>query len=71
MSSVFGTAKKPKWKAFGYESDPRTRPTQDITEDATRAGRRKKKHLMAAGTKTRIAGYQSALLSGLNRRLGE
>ena len=68
MSGVFGTAKKPKMSQFPNREHE---PVETVTEDATEAGRRKRKHLTGSQTTTKISGIRSALQSALKKRLGE
>jgi hypothetical protein len=67
MSSIFGSPKKPKLPV--QQAQPEQIET--VTEDATEAGRRKRRHLATAGTQTRISGIRSAVASALKKRLGE
>ena len=65
MSSVFHSPKRPKLPP------PEPDAPLAVTEDATEAGRRKRKHLATAGTQTRMSGIRSAVMSALKKRLGE
>ena len=67
MSTVFSSPKKQKLP-------PQQAPVEaveTVTEDATEAGRRRRRHLATRGTQTRLSGIQSALASALKKRLGE
>jgi len=66
MSSVFSSPKRPK-----VQQVQETEPMATVTEDATEAGRKKKKHLATAATQTRMSGIRSAVMSALKKRLGE
>lgn len=66
MSRLFSSPKRTKIPAQQAEAEP----VETVTEDATEAGRRRRRHLVASQTKTRFAGLQSALLAGLKQRLG-
>ena len=66
MSSVFSSPKRQK-----VQQVQETEPMATVTEDATEAGRKKKKHLATAGTQTRMSGIRSAVMSALKKRLGE
>ncbi len=68
MSGVFSKPKSPKLPPQVAEPEP----IQTVTEDATEAGRRRRKKLVAGGAaSTRISGIMSAVMSGLKKRLGE
>jgi hypothetical protein len=67
MSGVFSS---PKQKLPAQQPEPE--PIETVTEDATEAGRRRKKKLVAGGAQsTRISGIQSAVSAALKKRLGE
>lgn len=67
MSGVFGS---PKQKLPAQQAEPESIET--VTEDATEAGRRRRKKLVTGGApSTRISGIRSALLVALKKRLGE
>lgn len=66
MSRILGSPKKQK-----LPPQQETEPIETITEDATQAGRRRRRVLATQGTQTRFAGIQNAVLSALNKRLGE
>ncbi len=68
MSRIFSS---PKQKLPPQQAQPEQIET--VTEDATEAGRRKRKHLTGAQTTTRLSGIRSALFAALKKRqrLGE
>ena len=66
MSGVFSSPKKQK-----LQPQQNVEAVETVTEDATEAGRKKRKHLIGAQTTTRISGIRSALQSALKKRLGE
>lgn len=68
MSGLFSSPKKPKLPPQVAEVEP----IETVTEDATEAGRRRRKKLVAGGApSTRISGIRSALFAALKKRLGE
>ncbi len=68
MSRIFSGPKKQKLPA--QQAEPETIET--VTEDATEAGRQRRKKLVAGGApSTRISGIRSALFAALKKRLGE
>ncbi len=67
MSGVFSSPKKPKLPPQQAEPEQ----IETVTEDATDAGRRKRKHLATRGTQTRLSGIRNAVLGALKKRLGE
>lgn len=68
MSRIFSSPKKPKLPV--QQAQPEQIET--VTEDATEAGRRRRKKLVTGGApSTRISGIRSALLTALKKRLGE
>jgi len=67
MSRLFGGTPKQKLPV-----QQETEPIATVTEDATEAGRRRRKRLVTGGAaSTRISGIRSAVTSALKRRLGE
>jgi len=70
MSQIFPSPKKPKLPVQQQVQQPETIET--VTEDATEAGRRRRKKLVAGGApSTRISGIRRALFAALKKRLGE
>lgn len=68
MSRIFS---KPKMPALPVQQ-AQSEPIETVTEDATEAGRRRRKKLVVGGApSTRISGIRSALFAALKRRLGE
>ncbi len=68
MSGVFSSPKRPKIPQQQAEPEQ----IETVTEDATEAGRRRRKRFAGMGTaQTRISGIRSALQSALKKRLGE
>lgn len=68
MGRLFSSPKKPDMPEQVAEAES----IETVTEDATEAGRRRRKKLVAGGApSTRISGIRSALLSALKKRLGE
>ena len=68
MSGVFSKPKSPKLPVQIAEAEP----IETVTEEATEAGRRRRKKLVAGGApSTRISGIRSALFAALKKRLGE
>jgi hypothetical protein len=68
MSRLFSSPKAPKLPAQQAEPEP----VETVTEDATEAGRRRRRKLVAGGApSTRISGIRSALFAALKKRLGE
>lgn len=68
MSRIFGGT--PKQKLPVQQAQPEQIET--VTEDATEAGRRRRKKLVVGGApSTRISGIRSALFAALKKRLGE
>ncbi len=67
MSNLFSTPKTPKVK----EPEP-VESVQQIQVDATETARKRRRSLTGRGRQsTMFAGIQSALATGLKRRLGE
>ncbi len=68
MSRIFSKPKTPDLPVQQAQPEP----IETVTEDATEAGRRRRKKLVAGGAaSTRISGIMSAVMSGLKKRLGE
>ncbi len=68
MSRIFSSPKQPKLPAQQAEPEQ----IETVTEDATQAGRQRRKKLVAGGApSTRISGIRSALFTALKKRLGE
>ena len=68
MSRIFSSPKTPKLPPQVAEAEP----IETVTEDATEAGRRRRKKLVVGGApSTRISGIRSALFAALKKRLGE
>lgn len=68
MSRIFSGPKKSKLPTQVVEVEP----IETVTEDATQAGRQRRKKLVAGGAaSTRISGIRSALFAALKKRLGE
>ncbi len=68
MSRIFSKPKTPDIPVQQAEPEP----IETVTEDATEAGRRKRKKLVTGGApSTRISGIRSALFAALKKRLGE
>ena len=69
MSRILGLSpKKPKLPVQQAEPEQ----IETVTEDATEAGRRRRKKLVVGGApSTRISGIRSALFAALKKRLGE
>ncbi len=69
MSRIFSSPKKPK---LPPQQVQQAETIETVTEDATEAGRRKRKKLVTGGAlSTRISGIRSALAVALKKRLGE
>ena len=69
MSRIFSSPKKQKLPAQQVQQ---AETIETVTEDATEAGRRKRKKLVTGGAlSTRISGIRSALAVALKKRLGE
>lgn len=67
MSRIL-SPEKPKLPVQQAEPEP----IETVTEDATEAGRRRRKKLVTGGApSTRISGIRSALFAALKKRLGE
>ena len=67
MSRIF-SPKKPKLPVQQAEPEP----IETVTEEATEAGRRRRKKLVTGGAaSTRLSGIRSALFAALHKRLGE
>ena len=70
MSNLFSSPKKPKLPPQQVQQQAET--VETVTEDATEAGRRRRKKLVTGGApSTRISGIRSALFAALKKRLGE
>ena len=68
MSNLFSSPKKPKLPVQQVEPEP----IETVTEDATEAGRRRRKKLVTGGApSTRISGIMSSVMTALKKRLGE
>ena len=69
MSRILGLSpKKPKLPVQQAEPEQ----IETVTEDATEAGRLRRKKLVVGGApSTRISGIRSALFAALKKRLGE
>ncbi|KKL53030.1 hypothetical protein LCGC14_2279500 [marine sediment metagenome] len=69
MSRIFSSPKKQK---LPPQQVQQAETIETVTEDATEAGRRRRKKLVTGGApSTRISGIRSALFAALKKRLGE
>ena len=69
MSRIFSSPKKPKLPSQQVQQ---AETIETVTEDATEAGRRRRKKLVAGGApSTRISGIMSSVMTALKKRLGE